>query len=134
MKNFSRRDFLKIGGVLAAARGVVPVLCRRLRGRHRAAFQGSAQGAVDAGQSCSGCSVSLLNADNPYVLEVVTDMISLVYHQTLSAATGDVAVKAVDGPAGRKEPFLLVVEGPFPSACRKPASSAGSRLATCCCR
>ena len=48
------------------------------------------------GQSCSGCSVSLLNAEMPGPADLITRYLSLYFHPTLSAATGGAARAAVD--------------------------------------
>lgn len=67
------------------------------------------------GQSCSGCSVSLLNGVHPEIVELLTDFINLEFHQTVMAGTGDVAIdmlrKALKEQKGE---FYLVVEGSIP--------------------
>ena len=65
------------------------------------------------GMSCSGCSVSFLNADQPGPLEILTEVISLVYHQTISAAQGDVANQLIDDVT-KSGDYLVVVEGAVP--------------------
>ncbi|HMD69438.1 MAG TPA: hydrogenase small subunit [Chitinivibrionales bacterium] len=68
------------------------------------------------GQSCSGDSVSLLNAGDPDIAAFITNRISLHFHQTLSTATGDTAIdillKTLD--EGKKN-YVLVVEGSIPT-------------------
>jgi hydrogenase small subunit len=67
------------------------------------------------GQSCSGDSVSLLNAADPDIATLITNRISIHFHQTLSTATGDTAIdillKTLD--EGKKD-YVLVVEGSVP--------------------
>ncbi len=65
------------------------------------------------GMSCSGCSVSFLNADQPGPLEILTEVISLVYHQTISAAQGEVAKQLMED-AAKAGDYLVVVEGAVP--------------------
>lgn len=68
------------------------------------------------GQSCSGCSVSLLNTVDPDIASLITTHISLNFHQTVSTATGDVAINILDNvlEKGRKD-FILIVEGSIPT-------------------
>ena len=65
------------------------------------------------GMSCSGCSVSFLNADQPGPLEILTEVISLVYHQTISAAQGEVANQLIEDVTKAGD-YLVVVEGAVP--------------------
>ena len=67
------------------------------------------------GQSCSGCSVSLLDADAIAPAHLITRYINLSFHQTLSATTGTQAVETVNKiiAAGG---YILVVEGAVPAA------------------
>ncbi len=65
------------------------------------------------GGSCSGCSVSLLNTNNPTIQDVLLKVISLRYHSTVMAGQGDQAIvegiyKTAQENAGK---FVLVVEG-----------------------
>jgi Ni,Fe-hydrogenase I small subunit len=46
-------------------------------------------------QSCSGCSVSLLNAVDPDIASVITQTISLNYHQTVMGGTGWLKISGV---------------------------------------
>jgi hydrogenase small subunit len=128
MEKYSRRDMLRMGTCLAAGLG--------LGGLHGVAF---AQGLekIATGQakvlwlqamSCTGCSVSFLNTDSPGPVEILTEIISLVYHQTISAAQGDNVQKVIDQLTGMGG-YYVVVEGAvpldMPSACimgGKPAS------------
>ena len=66
------------------------------------------------GLSCTGCSVSLLNSDSPPVLQVLTEMISLAYHSTVSAAQGGDVDKVIER-VGRSRDYLLVLEGAIPA-------------------
>jgi hydrogenase small subunit len=72
------------------------------------------------GQSCSGCSVSLLNSAPVTPVRLLTQYISLAFHQTLSTATGEAAVTAVNTLIA-KGGYLLAIEGAIPvgmpSAC-----------------
>jgi hydrogenase small subunit len=67
------------------------------------------------GQSCSGCSVSLLNSIyNATIDSVLTNTIDLKFHPTLMAAAGDLAVSAAEA-AWTAGGYVLVVEGAIPT-------------------
>jgi hydrogenase small subunit len=68
--------------------------------------------------SCSGCSVSLLNAASPTIQEVLLEEVlpgkhvSLEFHATVMAAAGDLAMDYMDRVAEKhKGGYVLVVEG-----------------------
>ncbi len=67
------------------------------------------------GLSCSGCSVSLLQSENPSPLAMITDYSQLLFHADLSAASGSLALEVIDsyikGSAGE---YFLAVEGAIP--------------------
>lgn len=65
------------------------------------------------GQSCSGCSVSFLNAAAPGPALILTDFISLRFHSTLSCATGAVAMNALHRTI-EEGGFFLLFEGAVP--------------------
>lgn len=67
------------------------------------------------GLSCTGCSISLLQADSPSPLSMITDYSQLAYHADLSAVSGKKALglieKYIAGEAGE---YFLAVEGAIP--------------------
>src|SRR5215468_4307361 len=67
-------------------------------------------------QDCTGCSETLLRTSRPDVADLILNVISLDYHETLMAASGyqaEAALKqAVDESFGK---FVLVVEGSIPT-------------------
>ncbi len=67
------------------------------------------------GQSCAGCSVSLLNANHPGIADTLLDVINLQFHPNVSAASGDDVVRIFER-AEKELPgkFVLVVEGDIP--------------------
>jgi hydrogenase small subunit len=67
------------------------------------------------GQACTGCSVSLLNAVNPTIDQVLLNTITLNYHSTVMAGAGDLAVSAARSTA-QAGGYILVVEGAIPTA------------------
>jgi len=109
----TRRDFMRYVSLSAVALGLSRVQLDRL-GRVLASPSKPPVLWLH-GASCTGCSVSLLNAVNPTVDQLLVQSISLRYHPTLMAASGDAAVAAARSTADQ-EPFILVVEGAIPTA------------------
>ncbi len=67
-------------------------------------------------QDCTGCSETLLRTSKPDIADLILNVISLDYHETLMAASGyqaEAALKqAVQDNLGK---FVLVVEGSIPT-------------------
>lgn len=67
-------------------------------------------------QECTGCTESLLRTSHPGLAEVIFDLISLDYHETLMAAAGHQAeealASAIKKNAGK---YVLVLEGAIPT-------------------
>lgn len=150
MTSVSRRDFLKLAGTLTSSLGLIQSTSAFgkagsndpdtfTEGKHSRAVNTAnhiidlmangleelATGKVPLvwlhGLSCSGCSVSFLNTSYPDPAYVLTQYISLDFHAVISAAAGDVALKALNQRLSAKD-YILVVEGAvpqgMPSACR----------------
>ena len=66
-------------------------------------------------QECTGCTESLLRTSHPALAELILDLISLDYHETLFAAAGhqaEAALKsAMEANAGK---YICVIEGAIP--------------------
>jgi len=108
----TRREFVKVSSVLAAALGVKHAL---RRSPEALAAEGAPQVVWLQCQSCSGCSVSLLNTIRFGTIDqVLTNTIDLQYHPTLMAGAGDAAVQAALA-AKAKGGYILVVEGSIPT-------------------
>lgn len=66
-------------------------------------------------QDCAGNSEALLRADGPKIDEIVLDIISLEFHETLQAASGHQAEKQLEEAMEHfKGKYLLFVEGSIP--------------------
>lgn len=110
----NRREFIKLMGGTAAVFGFSGVL---LQGCKKAIQDAAERTPVIwlQAQSCSGCSVSLLNAIDPGIATVITEHISLNYHQTLMGGTGDAAIRVLEEAVKKqRKDFVLVVEGSIP--------------------
>jgi hydrogenase small subunit len=69
-----------------------------------------------SGQSCTGCSVSLLNTTHPAIADVLLKVISLNYHSTVMAGEGESAAAGIfDTVKANKGKFFVVVEGSIPT-------------------
>ncbi|MCP3891622.1 MAG: hydrogenase small subunit [Desulfobulbaceae bacterium] len=67
------------------------------------------------GQSCTGCSISLLQAESPSAVTMITAYSKLGFHADLSATSGsqalDLIERYISGDAGE---YFLAVEGSIP--------------------
>lgn len=114
MAQISRRQFLAWGAKLTALMGldasVIPQVAE--------ALEELSSGGVPIlwlqGLSCSGCSVSLLNSESPKPIEILTAYISLLFHSTLSVATGEVAMEVINQTVEHGG-YYLAVEGSIPA-------------------
>ena len=112
--SLSRRDFLRLMGGTAAIFAFPGVI---LQGCKKAIEKAAERAPVIwiQGQSCSGCSVSLLNKVDPDIAGVITDFISLNFHQTVMAGTGDKAISVLEDALKKKrKDYILIVEGSIP--------------------
>ncbi len=111
--NRSRRQFLKDAARLAAVVGLGPGWVPRFAQALEDLSTGRAPVVWLQGQSCSGCSVSFLNTEDPGPAGLLTRYLSLYFHQTLSAATGEAALSALERAVDAGG-YVLVVEGAVP--------------------
>lgn len=66
-------------------------------------------------QDCTGCSETLLRTSKPDVADLILNVISLDYHETLMAACGQQAEEALKSAVTQNAgKFILVVEGAIP--------------------
>ncbi len=135
----TRRDLLKAFAVLGMATAIpgcaVPAAERKVSNQAREAVLAAAKARASntpviwmQGQSCSGCSVSLLNAAHPDIVELLTDTINLEFHQTVMAGQGDVAMSMVEKALKeQKGGFILAVEGSIPIGANGDFCTVGER-------
>jgi hydrogenase small subunit len=110
---FGRRKFLKIVTAAAASIGLSTSAMVKLV---EAAELGLKPSVIWLHfQECTGCTESLLRTSHPDLAELILDLISLDYHETLSAAAGHQVEKSLhDAMEANKGKYVLIVEGSIP--------------------
>src|SRR5512143_777498 len=112
-RGVSRRDFLKfcsmMAGVLAMPRAISERIDKALSAPARLPVIWLEF------QDCAGCTEALLRSTQPTVSQLVLDILSVDYHETIMAAAGNLAEEARDA-AIKAGDYLLVVEGSIPTA------------------
>lgn len=109
----SRRSFLKfctaMASLLALPSSAIPALSEKLRHAARPSVIWLSF------QECTGCTESLTRSHAPTIEDLIFDYISLDYHHTLQAASGD-AAEAAKSEAMKNffGKYLLIVDGSIP--------------------
>lgn len=120
MANLTRRKFLELSGKFAALMGLGASAVPKIAEALEQITNTSAPVLWLQGQSCSGCSVSLLNSEEPGPTRILTEYLSLLFHSTLSTATGDLAMEVIETSID-KGGYFLAIEGSIsagmPEAC-----------------
>ena len=132
-QGISRRDFVKMCGVLVGAMGLrfpppldesdLPAHLQNVRGFTSASQIAKALESKPRVpviwlefQDCAGCSEALTRSQSPTLVDLVLNTITVEYHETLSAAAGFQAEQAKEDAmkkyAGK---YVLVVEGSIPT-------------------
>ena len=114
-KGISRRDFLKfctvMTGALALPMRYTPRIVRALETTQRPALVWLEF------QDCAGNTESALRASHPTFADIVLDLLSWNYHETVMAPSGKAAEKSLDDTISQqKGAYLAVVEGSIPLA------------------
>lgn len=113
-RGVSRRDFLKFCATTAAVLGLSSTYVTKIA----EAMEKKEKPVVVwlHFQDCTGCSESVLRATKPTIGQLVLDVISLEYHETIMAAAGHQAEKSLhDAIKKYKGKYLTVVEGSIPT-------------------
>jgi hydrogenase small subunit len=129
-KGVSRRDFLKLSGMLAVAMGLKlppPVLASGLPGRVARGYKVNSliADALAAKprlpviwlefQDCAGCTEAISRSDSPTLGNLVLNTLTIEYHETLSAAAGfQIEQAKQDAMKKYAGHYILVVEGSIP--------------------
>ncbi|MDP2784392.1 MAG: hydrogenase small subunit [Sulfurimicrobium sp.] len=109
----SRREFLKFCGGLAALMALPSSMAPAIAAALDKALRPSVIWL--SFQECTGCTESLTRSHTPTLEALILDAISLDYHHTLQAASGE-AAEAARAAAMKKfyGKYLLVVDGAIP--------------------
>ncbi len=142
----TRRDFVKICGLLAGAMGLNSLPPWKASG-FPAAMAGESSAGADMVekalaarprvpviwlefQDCAGCSEALTRSQSPTLIDLVLTKISVEYHETLSAASGfqleESKMETMKKYAGK---YVLVVEGSVPLGLNGDYCTIGGRSA-----
>lgn len=110
-KGVSRRDFMKYCTALTATMGLSTAFVPKVA----EVFASPAQRPPVVWlhfAECTGCSEALLRSQYPYVDELVLEVLSIEYHETIMAAAGIQAEEQLHAAVKKYEgQFICVVEG-----------------------
>jgi len=110
-KGVTRRDFMKYCTFLTAAMGLSSSFVPKVAEVFAAPAQRPAVIWLHFGE-CTGCSEAVLRSQYPYIDDLLLEVLSMEYHETIMAAAGqqaeDQLQMAVKKYAGK---FICVVEG-----------------------
>ena len=113
-RGIDRRDFVRICTLAAAALGLPAAAAQKFV---FAAARGLKPSLVWLHfQECTGCTESLLRSTHPTVSDLILDLVSLDYHETLFAASGYQAEAALKKTmTENRGKYICVVEGAIPT-------------------
>ncbi len=114
MTHFTRRELLELGAKMAMLMGLGNTAIPDLAETMEALATGRVKVLWLQAQACSGCSISMIDSEAPGLAELMTRYISMVFHHTLSAATGDMCMDIIDKTT-KAGGHILVVEGSIPA-------------------
>ncbi|MFO7760997.1 MAG: hydrogenase small subunit [Thermodesulfobacteriota bacterium] len=113
----NRRQFLKMAATLSAAFGFTNFPQPVAAGLKKIDPDKIPKLLYLQGQSCSGCSVSLLQSSSPSAAVMITDFSKLLFHADLSAISGPRAIRLIDDcVAGKAGEYFLALEGAIPDS------------------
>ncbi|MCJ7769850.1 MAG: hydrogenase small subunit [Dehalococcoidales bacterium] len=119
-RDVSRRDFIKLSAGSAAALGLLLFKFPNFETLFAASVENTPIIWLQGG-SCTGCSVSVLNSLSPKIQDVLVSQVipgkqlSLRFHPTIMAASGDLAMQAIEDTAKNKGGYVLIMEGSIPT-------------------
>ncbi len=115
LTKLSRKNFLKYCSIAAATLGLPPSMAKVIAAE--VSKKDTRPPVIWLHfQECTGCTESLLRATHPEIGELILDLVSLDYHETLMAAAGKQAHEALkEAMKKNKGKYVLVVEGAIPT-------------------
>jgi hydrogenase small subunit len=112
-RGVSRRDFMKFCGTMAAALALPSGFGATIAEALEKAKKPYAVWLEF--QDCAGDSEAILRSTKPTIAELVLDIISLEYHETIMSGSGKSAEKALqDVVKNQKGKYIAIVEGAIP--------------------
>lgn len=109
----NRRDFLKFCSMTAAALGLAPVMAADIA--HALETKPRLPVIWIEGLSCTCCTESFIRSSHPLAKDIILNMISLDYNDTLMAAAGVQAQEAFENAVRENAGnYILAVEGNAP--------------------
>ena len=112
-RGVSRREFLRVCTIAAAAAGLPAWTAVRFA--EAASLKTRPSVIWLHFQECTGCTESLLRTSHPAVAELILDLVSLDYHETLFAAAGVQAEDALRGAMKKNAgKYVCIIEGAIP--------------------
>jgi NiFe hydrogenase small subunit HydA len=109
----TRRRFLELCAATAAAMGLGPEAARALASGLEEARRPSVVYLHNA--ECTGCTEALLRLKEPSFAELILDVISLDYSESLTMAAGHAAEEALDRAISDPGGYICVIEGAIPT-------------------
>ena len=110
-KGISRRDFIKYCGIITATIGLSPSFVPRVAEVFAAPKLRAPVVWLHFG-ACTGCSEAILRTMYPWIDELILEIISVEYHETIMAAAGEQAEDVLHNAVKKYEgKFICVVEG-----------------------
>ena len=124
-RGINRREFLSFTAKIAAVMGMTPAFGTEIA----CALTSDTRPSVIYLNlaECTGCTEALLRTESPTFTEVILDIISLDYSETLMAAAGDAAERALRQTMADPRGYLCIVEGAIPTANDGHFGHAGGR-------
>lgn len=112
-RGVSRRDFLKFCGSVAAMIGLSETMVPTIAAAVEGAASSKLYPAVWVnGGSCTGCTESAAQSSYPDIAQIVLDILSLNFIETVMMATGEAADRALYETAAANEgKFVMIYEG-----------------------
>jgi len=112
-RGVTRRDFLKFCGSVAAMLGLSEAMIPQIASAVESAAGSKLYPAVWLnGGACTGCTESMAQATHPDIAEVVLDILSMNYIETVMMAQGEDAAKALRDTVEQNEgKTIMIYEG-----------------------
>ena len=108
-KGVTRRDFLKFCGGMAMALALPAGYTNKIAAALSAPAKRTPVVWLEL-QDCAGCSEAFLRSSSPTATEVILDVLSVDYHETIMAAAGKQAEEAKQATL-KAGGYILIVEG-----------------------